>query len=55
MFPILKVASHLFPFTYYMKIVIDQAIRGADSRESIINMCYMGIFLLLPLTIYRRL
>ena len=55
MFPILKVTSHIFPFTYYMKIVIDQAIRGADSRESIISMCCMAIFLLLPLTIYRRL
>jgi hypothetical protein len=38
-----------------MKIVIDQAIRSADSGKSLIEMSYMAIFLLLPPTIYRRL
>ena len=55
MFPILKAASYLFPFTYYMDIVIDQAIRGSAYEDTLIKMGCMSIFLLLPFTIYRRL
>ncbi|MBQ2424691.1 MAG: ABC transporter permease [Alistipes sp.] len=54
MFPILKFVSHLFPFTFYMKIMVDQAIRGT-SGNSATDIGYMSLFLLLPILVRKRL
>ena len=45
----------LFPFTYFIEIMIDQALRGAPIGNSLSQLSYMMIFLLLPLTTARRL
>ena len=55
MFPIFRVASYLFPFTYYMEIMIDQSLRGAEVGISIPKIGYMLLFLILPLFVYKRL
>ena len=55
MFPIFRFASYLFPFTYYMEIMIDQSLRGAGVEVSIPKVGYMLLFLILPLFIYKRL
>ena len=47
--------GHLFPFTYFTEIMIDQVLRGAPIGNSITQLSYMMIFLLLPLTTARRL
>lgn len=47
--------SHLFPFTYFTDIMIDQALRGAPIGYSFKQTAYMMIFLLLPLTVIHRL
>lgn len=49
MFPIFKVASYLFPFTYYLEIMIDQALRGASTEVSLPKIAILSLFLLLPL------
>lgn len=52
---VLQIFSHLFPFTYYMNIFIDQAMRGAEWYISLSDLGYMMLFLTLPLFVYRRL
>lgn len=47
--------GHLFPFTYFTEIMIDQALRGAPIGNPLTQLSYMMIFLLLPLTTARRL
>ena len=47
--------GHLFPLTYFTEIMIDQALRGAPTGNSLTQLSYMMIFLLLPLTTARRL
>ena len=47
--------GRLFPFTYFTEIMIDQALRGAPIGNSLTQLSYMVIFLLLPLTTARRL
>ncbi len=55
MFPILRFMSYLFPFTYYMKIMVEQALRGAPIGVSLTNLGYMILFALAPILIYKRL
>lgn len=55
MFPPLKWASYLFPFTYYMDVLVDQTLRGSSSINTIESIGYMSLFLLLPLLIRKRL
>ena len=47
--------GHLFPFTYFTDIMVDQALRGAPIGYSLTQLSYMMIFLLLPLTTANRL
>ena len=47
--------GRLFPFTYFTEIMIDQSLRGAPIGNSLTQLSYMMIFLLLPLTTARRL
>ena len=50
-----KWASYLFPFTYYMDVLVDQTLRGSSSINTIESIGYMSLFLLLPLLIRKRL
>lgn len=47
--------SHLFPFTYYMKIFVDQAMRGAPVGESLPDMAYMMLFCIPAILMINRL
>ena len=55
MAPLLQAVSHIFPFTYYMQIMVDQALRGAPIAISAAELGRMAIFLLLPILTLRRL
>ena len=55
MMPILQLLSHLFPFTYYMKIIIEQALRGVPVAISLTSLGYMTLFTLAPILIRKRL
>ena len=47
--------GHIFPFTYFTEIIIDQALRGAPTGNSLVQISHMMIFLLLPLITLTRL
>lgn len=51
----LKVFSCIFPFTFYTKIFVDQALRGAPIIYSIQDMGWMALFVILPLLCMPRL
>lgn len=55
MAPILRFLSHFFPFTYYMKIIVEQGLRGAPAAISLTSLGYMALFTLVPILIYKRL
>ena len=55
MSPIFSALSHIFPLTYYLRIFIDQAIRGANAATSAIDILALSLFLLLPLLVRKRL
>ena len=47
--------THLFPFTYYVRIFIDQALRGAPIGYSVMDMSRMALFCMAPLLVVGRL
>ena len=47
--------GHIFPFTYFTEIIIDQALRGAPIANSLLQISHMMIFFLLPLATLTRL
>ncbi len=47
--------SHLFPFTFFMRTYIDQAMRGAPVAVSLPDVACMLLFCLLPVLTARRL
>ena len=55
MFSVLRIASHIFPFTYYMKIMVEQALRGAPIYVSLPKIGYMILFAAVPILINKRL
>ena len=55
MHPSIQYLTHLFPFTYFADIVVDQALRGTPVAYSISNLAWMAIFLLLPILLTPRL
>lgn len=55
MSPILGALSHIFPLTYYLRIFIDQAIRGAGAATSIVDFVALLLFLPLPILVRKRL
>ena len=55
MMPVLQFLSHLFPFTYYMRIMVEQALRGAPVAISLTSLGYMTLFILVPILIHKRL
>ncbi len=52
---ILQWFSCLFPFTFYMKSFVDQALRGAPTGVSMPDIAYMMIFWILPVLLINRL
>lgn len=55
MWPTVAPLGEGFPFTPYMRVVVDQLLRGAPPSASLEAMAQMGVFLLLPLLAGRRL
>ncbi|MCD7963231.1 MAG: ABC transporter permease [Rikenellaceae bacterium] len=53
--PLLQVLSYIFPMTYYMRIFVDQAVRGAPAFDTADQLVYFMIFILLPLLLLPRL
>lgn len=47
--------SYLFPYTYYMRIVVDQILRGAPIGLSLSDAARMMLFWILPLILMPRL
>ncbi len=55
MWPAMRVVSRFFPFTYYTDIFIDQMLRGAPVVNSLPDLCYMSLFVVVPLLCLPRL
>lgn len=55
MYTPLKAASHLFPFTYYIEILVDQTVRGTQIADSVGLIGKMWLFTVLPFVLYKRL
>ena len=55
MWPAMQYLSKLFPFTYYTDIFVDQMLRGAPVADSLPDMGYMSLFIVLPLLCLPRL
>ncbi|MGL5318390.1 MAG: ABC transporter permease [Bacteroidales bacterium] len=53
--PAIRMFGKIFPFTYYMEIFLDQAIRGADVSYSWHYLIGLGVFILLPYLFLSRL
>lgn len=53
--PFVGLFSNLFPLTFYIKVFIDQAMRGAPSYVSYIDIAVLLLFILLPLLSLFRL
>ncbi|MCC8088310.1 MAG: ABC transporter permease [Rikenellaceae bacterium] len=53
--PLLQVLSYIFPMTYYMRIFVDQAVRGAPAHDTVAQLLYFMIFIILPLPLLPRL
>lgn len=54
---IAQIFAHLFPFTWWEKLLISQSLRGAPTKEALIYICYILLFLLVSigfLPIYKR-
>ena len=50
-----QVASFLFPFTYWVKIFISQAMRGEDPVKAILPLAAFLLFIMLSLCSLPRL
>ena len=48
MAPVLQWFGCLFPFTFYMRVFVDQVLRGAPIGVSVLDLGYMMLFWLLP-------
>ena len=55
MSPIFSALSHIFPLTYYLRLFIDQTIRGAGVATSVVDLAAMSLFILLPILVHKRL
>ncbi|WP_159523392.1 ABC transporter permease [Sunxiuqinia indica] len=55
--PLVRAVTAIFPFTWWEKLLISQALRGAPIREALPYICYILIFMLTGLAsfgIYKR-
>ena len=55
MSPIFSALSYIFPLTYYLRLFIDQTIRGAGVATSVVDLAAMSLFILLPIFVHKRL
>ena len=55
MYPWVQAFSKIFPFTFYTDIFIDQALRGAPVVDSLWDMGYIALFIILPMLCLPRL
>ncbi len=55
MYPSMQLFSKIFPFTFYTDIFIDQALRGAPIIDSLWDMGYIALFIVLPMLCLPRL
>jgi ABC-2 type transport system permease protein len=55
MFPAVQPFTLMFPYTYFMRLYIDQAVRGVDWWYSMQDLAAMLLFCLLPLLLFGRL
>lgn len=54
MLPMVQPFTMLFPYTYFMQLYIDQAVRGSDWWLSMTDLAAMLLFCLLPLLLFGR-
>lgn len=55
MLPMVQPFTMLFPYTYFMRLYIDQAVRGSGWWLSMSDLAAMLLFCLLPLILFGRL
>ena len=55
MFSVVQPFTMLFPYTYFMRLYIDQAVRGTEWWLSMSDLAAMLLFCLLPLILFGRL
>ena len=55
MFSAVQPFTHLFPYTYFMELYIDQAVRGVEWWRSMSDIAAMLLFCLLPILALPRL
>ncbi|MEG1699866.1 MAG: ABC transporter permease [Alistipes sp.] len=55
MWPLMRVVSRFFPFTYYTDLFVDQMLRGAPVRYSLPDLGYMSLFIIIALLCLPRL
>ncbi len=55
MYDSMRAFAHIFPFTYYMQIYINEAMRGLNLRYSLIPFLALSIFISLPFFLIPRL
>lgn len=54
---IAQLFAAIFPFTWWEKLMISQSLRGAPTKEALVYMCYILLFLVLSLCflpVYKR-
>ncbi len=54
---IAQIFATIFPFTWWEKLVISQSLRGAPTKEALVYICYILLFLVLSLfflPVYKR-
>ena len=51
----IRLFSYIFPFTFYMRLYVDIAMRGADAVRALPDLGAMLAFQILPLLVLRRL
>lgn len=49
MYAPIRLIAHLFPFTYYMDIFIEQSMRGAPPARSLADLAILGLFIIFGL------
>ena len=55
MFSVVQPFTMLFPYTYFMRLYIDQAVRGVEWWRSMEDLAAMLLFCLLPLLLFGRM
>lgn len=51
----IRIFSYIFPYTFFMQIYVDIAMRGADWSYALPDLGYMMLFQILPVLVLRRI